>query len=347
MPTQVEVALLALPESTAATLFGIYDILVSVRRDWSLIHGESPRESPFRPVIVTPDGRPVEASNGVLITPHAGFRDCQAPAVAVVADLLVAPGESVDGFDAAAAWLLKCHEAGATLASACSGAVLLARTGLLDGLEATSHWAYCDHLQRIHPTTRWYADRGLVSTGDGKRILMAGSGVSWHMLALALVARYAGPTDAMQVARINLMDLQVASPLAYASLTHGARAVDPAIERAQRWAAEHYAAAGSPVADMANVTGMPERTFKRRFAAATGMTPLEYIHHVRLEEAKHLLETDVTAVEAIALDVGYSDNSFFTRLFKRKVGMTPAKYRQRFGRLAREIAAGAGVAGGK
>ena len=73
------------------------------------------------------------------------------------------------------------------------------------------------------------------------------------------------------------------------------------------------------------------------------MAPLEYIHHVRLEEAKHLLESGDTAVEAIAFDVGYSDNSFFTRLFKRKVGMTPARYRQRFGTLAREIAASAGA----
>ncbi|MEJ6023833.1 GlxA family transcriptional regulator [Ramlibacter sp. PS4R-6] len=341
MPTPIEVALLALPESTASTLYGLYDILASVRRDWSILHGEQMQDSPFRPLIVSPDGRPVETVNGVVVTPHCGFKECQSPAIAIVADLVVAPDGAADGFDESIAWLLRCHEAGATLASACSGAVLLARTGLLDGLEATSHWAFCDALQRLHPTTRWYADRGLVSTGPGKRILMAGSGVAWHMLALALVARHAGPEDAMRVARINLMDLQVSSPLAYASLTHGARAADPVIERAQQWVAQHYAEADAPVADMARITGLAERTFKRRFAAATGMTPMEYIHHVRLEEAKHLLETGDTAIEAIAVDVGYSDNSFFTKLFKRKVGMTPAKYRQRFGKLAREIAASA------
>ncbi|MBK6614950.1 helix-turn-helix domain-containing protein [Ottowia sp.] len=343
MSPPIEVALLALPQSTAATLFGIYDILASVRRDWSLVHGEAPQASPFRPLIVSPDGQPLDATNGVRITPHRGFGDCGNPAVVIVADLMVAPDEAGEGFEASIEWLLECHRSGAMLASACSGAILLARTGLLDGREATSHWAYCDHLQRLHPRTRWHADRGLVATGPANRILMAGSGVSWHMLALALVARHAGPEEAMRVARINLMDLQAASPLAYASLTHGGHAADPAIERAQRWASQNYACTDAPVAEMARTSGMTERTFKRRFAAATGMAPLEYIHHVRLEEAKHLLESGDTAVEAIAFDVGYSDNSFFTRLFKRKVGMTPARYRQRFGTLAREIAASAGA----
>src|SRR5690606_24020635 len=155
-------------------------------------------------------------------TPQASFAECGAPQVAVVTDVQVAPGEEADGrYDAAAAWLLRCHAAGALLASACSGALVLARTGLLDGAEATSHWAYCDYLRRAHPRTRWEPDRGLVAGGAGQRILMAGSGVSWHLLVLAIVARFAGAQEAMKVARINLMDLAAANPLAYASLTHG------------------------------------------------------------------------------------------------------------------------------
>jgi transcriptional regulator GlxA family with amidase domain len=67
------------------------------------------------------------------------------------------------------------------------------------------------------------------------------------------------------------------------------------------------------------------------------MAPLEYVHHVRLEEAKQLLEVGDTPVEAIAVDVGYSDGSFFGRLFRRKVGLTPAQYRLRFGRMARQL----------
>lgn len=342
MARPVTVALLALPQSTAATLFGVFDVLASVRRDWSLLHGREPLPSPFRPLLVSADGQPLETANGVRITPHCSYASCPQPEVVVVADLMVAPGETAPGFESAVRWLRDCHARGATLASACSGAVLLAQTGLLEGLDATSHWAYCDWLRRAYPGTRWHPDRGLVSAGPAQRILMAGSGVSWHLLALALVARHAGPEEAMRVARINLMDLQAASPIAYASLTHGSRAADPVIAHCQQWVSQHYAQE-SPVARMAELSRLAERTFKRRFAAATGMAPIEYVHHVRLEEAKQLLECGDSPVEAVALDVGYSDTSFFTRLFRRKVGMTPAHYRQRFGRLARQLRADTGA----
>ncbi|MCC2634268.1 MAG: AraC family transcriptional regulator [Ramlibacter sp.] len=332
----ITVALLALPATTAATLYGFYDALASVRRDWGMLHGRPPVDSPFRPLVVSEDGQPLVAANGVRITPQAGFADCPHPDVAVVGDVQVAPGDDSPGFDAAVRWLLACHAQGALIASACSGAVVVARTGLLDGQDATSHWAYCDHLQRAHPATRWHADRGLVTCGEGQRILMAGSGVSWHLLVLAIVARFAGPEEAMRVARINLMDLSTTNPAAYASLTHGNRAADPVVAACQQWAALHYDSA-APVAQMVALSQLPERTFKRRFAQATGMAPLDYVHHVRLEEAKQMLEGGSDAVEAIAMDIGYSDSSFFSRLFKRKVGMTPVQYRQRFGRLAREL----------
>lgn len=333
----ITVALLAVPETSAATIYGFYDALASVRRDWSLLHGGVLLDSPFRPQVVTPDGAPFTTANGVRMTPDAGFAQCPAPDVVVVADVQVAPGSELGNrYDEAIAWLRSCHSRGALLASACSGAVLMAHTGLLDGHEATSHWGYCEHLQRAHPRTRWRADRGLLSTGEGQRILMAGSGVSWHLLVLALIARYAGPEEAMQVARINLMDLQSANPQAYASLTHGSHAADPVIARCQQWAALHYMHE-SPVAQMVVLSHLPERTFKRRFAQATGMAPLEYVHHVRLEEAKQMLESGDEPVESVALDVGYSDSSFFSRLFRRKVGLSPAQYRLRFGKLAQEL----------
>lgn len=340
----ITVALLAVPETTAATLYGFYDALASARRDWTLLHGGPPADSPFRPLVVTADGQPFDAANGVRITPQCSYASCPRPDVVIVADVQVAPGADSPAFGPAVQWLLQCHAQGALLASACSGALLLARTGLLDGEDATSHWAYCDHLQKAHPRTRWYPDRGLVSAGEGQRILMAGSGVSWHLLALAIVARFAGADEAMKVARINLMDLNSTNPVAYASLTHGSRAADPVVASCQQWVAMHYASA-APVAQMVELSHLPERTFKRRFALATGMSPLDYVHHVRLEEAKQMLERGADPVEAIAVDIGYSDSSFFSRLFRRKVGMGPVQYRQRFGRLARELQHMAGDAG--
>jgi transcriptional regulator GlxA family with amidase domain len=233
-------------------------------------------------------------------------------------------------------------EAGGTLASSCSGALLLARTGLLDGCEATSHWAYCDPLAREHPRVRWNPERGLVAAGPAQRILMAGSGAAWHMLALALIARFASPEEAMQVARINLLDLSGASAVSYASLTRGPRATDELIARCQLWAASNYRVE-SPVAKMAALSGLAERTFARRFVQAVGLTPLDYVHTLRLEEAKQMLEATDLPVEAIAVEVGYQDASFFGRLFRRKVTLTPAQYRKRFGALGAQLRSAAAM----
>lgn len=340
----ITVALLGTPAASAATLYGFYDALHSTRRDWQMLHGGPDTPSPFHPLVVSADGLPFEAGNGVRVTPDASFAECPRPDVAVVTDLMIPPGAPLAGlYEREVAWLRGAFEAGATLASACSGALLLARTGLLDGQEATSHWAYCDLLAREYPRTRWQAERGLVVAGPQQRLIMAGSGVAWHMLVLALIARYASPEDAMQVARINLLGLNETSATAYASLTRGPRAADELIARCQLWAAEHYQVE-SPVAQMVALSGLPERTFKRRFAQATGMTPLEYVHTLRLEEAKQMLEATELPVEAVAFEVGYQDAGFFGRLFRRKVALTPAQYRRRFGALGAQLRRAAGPA---
>jgi transcriptional regulator GlxA family with amidase domain len=82
---------------------------------------------------------------------------------------------------------------------------------------------------------------------------------------------------------------------------------------------------------MVAISELAERTFKRRFVQATGMAPLDYVHHLRLEEAKQMLESGDASIESISFEVGYSDVSFFNRLFRRKVLMSPTQYRRRFG----------------
>jgi transcriptional regulator GlxA family with amidase domain len=333
------VALLGTPAASAATLYGFYDVLAGTRRDWHMLHGGAPVESPFRPLVVTRDGQPFAAGNGVRITPDAALQDCPAPHVAVITDLMIPPGTRLAGvYDEEVRWLRAAWDAGATLCSSCSGALLLARTGLLEGYEATSHWAYCDLLEREYPRTRWRAERSLVAAGPDARLLMAGSGAAWHLLALAIISRFASPEEAMQVARVNLLSSQDVSALAYASLTRGSRADDPVVARCQVWAATGYREE-NPVRQMADLSGLAERTFKRRFTEAAGMSPMEYIHTVRLEEAKQMLESTDLSVEAIAMEVGYQDASFFGRLFRRKVALTPAQYRRRFGALSARLRA--------
>jgi transcriptional regulator GlxA family with amidase domain len=166
---------------------------------------------------------------------------------------------------------------------------------------------------------------------------MAGGGASWLDVVLYLIARFVDVDTAMQAARINLIKWHEIGQQPFARLARSRQVDDAGIARCQVWIAEHYREP-APEAAMVQLAGLPERSFKRRFQAATGMGPLEYVHTLRLEEAKQRLETGDAPVEAIANEVGYEDAGFFSRLFRRPVNLTPAQYRRRFGGLRRSLA---------
>jgi transcriptional regulator GlxA family with amidase domain len=309
-------------------------LFLSAGRDWDrIVHG---RDGPtlMQPRLVAKSAEPFAVGNGVLIKPERALERCPAPAIVCVPEVL--DPDELQGLDREIAWLRQCHAAGAVLATACSGAVLLAEAGLLSGLDATTHWAYCDTLQQRFPDVRVHPRRTLVVSGEGQRLVMAGGGTSWLDLALYLIARQVGVEVAMQTARVNLIDWHGAGQQPFARLAGSRQSEDAAIASCQHWIAEHYRER-NPVAAMAKLSGLPDRSFKRRFKQATGMSPIEYVHTLRIEEAKQMLESGNGPVEAIANDVGYEDAGFFGRLFRRNVGLTPNEYRKRFGSMRRAL----------
>jgi transcriptional regulator GlxA family with amidase domain len=335
-PSPVTVSILGLPEATASVTYGMYDLFMSAGRDWGIIaHGE-PGPELLRPRVVAAQATGFVAANGVRIQPQGDLTEAVADIVCVP-ELMVPPGEPLDGrFREEIAWLQRCYAAGATVATACSGALLLAEAGLLDGLEATTHWAYCDMMRQRYPSIKVRTQRALVVAGDGQRLVMAGGGTTWLDLALYLIARFVGVDNAMQCARVNLIDWHQSGQQPFARLARSRQVEDAVIAQCQGWIAEHYRAA-APVTAMAQLSGLPERSFKRRFQLATGMSPLEYVHTLRLEEAKQMLEAGDDSIESIANEVGYEDAGFFSRLFQRNVNLTPGQYRKRFGSMRRAL----------
>ncbi|MEY6433675.1 helix-turn-helix domain-containing protein [Thioalkalicoccus limnaeus] len=331
-----DAAILAFPEATASVMYGLSDLLHSAGRDWGMIvHGE-PGPALVRPRIVAARAGPLAIANGVTVIPDARLADIPTPDLVCIPEILVAPSDRLTGrFDAEIAWLQDCYRNGAIIAAACSGSLLLAEAGLLDGEAATTHWAYCDALAERFPKIQVQRQRSLVTAGVGQRLIMAGGGSSWLDLGLFLIARLAGVDAAMQLARIYLIDWHHAGQQPFARLSATRQTEDAVVARCQVWAATHYNEP-APVAAMARLSGLSERSLVRRFQKATDMTPIEYIHRIRIEEAKQMLEATRDPVEAIAQDLGYEDASFFTRLFKRDVKLTPTQYRRKFGQL-REV----------
>ena len=331
-------ALLAPPEFTASTLFGVYDLLAAAGRDWDLVVSGVMGESRIQPSLVARTRDRLQASNGTWLEPDFAFEEFGRPDIVCIPDLFIAPEESLQGrYDPELEWIRRWYGEGSVIGTACGGSLLLAEAGLLDGLDAASHWGYCDVMAERYPAVKVQPNRALVITGDEQRIVMAGGGSSWYDMALYLIARLLGIEEAMRVARVYLIDWHHIGQQPFASLARNRQVEDAVIAKCQEWIATNYDHE-SPVSAMTELSGLPERSFKRRFAKATSTRPIEYVQTIRLEEAKQILETTDRPVEAVAHDVGYEDLSYFGRLFKRNVGLTPAQYRKRFGSLRKVLA---------
>ena len=340
LPRPVRVAILVLPDTTASVLYGLHDLFLSAGMDWDVLTQGRPGRKLLEPVLVARTPGPVRVCHGVRVDTEVTLGDCPETPIVCVPEVNLPPGAPLaELFSEEIAWLGRRFRAGATIATSCSGAMLLAEAGLLDDQEATTHWAWCDVMQTRFPRVKVRPQRSLVVSGDAHRLVMAGGGTSWLDLALYLIGRIAGPEVAMQVARVNLIDWHHIGQQPFARLARTRQVEDRVIGRCQVWVAEHYDEP-NPVQAMVRLSGLPERTFKRRFRLSTGMAPLEYVHTVRIEEAKQLLETSDSPLDAVAREVGYEDAAFFGRLFRRNVNLTAAQYRKRFGGLRASLSSG-------
>ncbi len=311
-------------------MFSVLDVLASVGRDWAMLHGDEPSEPAFSTSLRTIDGAPYSDINGRKITPDAALSEKPAPDLIIIPDLHLDPtGAAPHELAPLAEWIVEAHGDGAIVASFCSGSILLAATGLLDGCQATTHWGFADMLGRNFPKVTVRRDRILVPAGDGHRVITAGGASAWADLLLYLIARFVGPQAARQTAKLYLIEPHADGQLCFASLLAGRQHDDKVVSNAQIWVGAHYHLP-NPVAEMAKRSGLSERSFLRRFRSATGQSPAEYVQTVRIEEAKQMLEAEDTPIEQIAAEVGYTEPSSLRHAFRKQVGITASAYRKKW-----------------
>jgi transcriptional regulator GlxA family with amidase domain len=330
----LNVSIVATPDSTVSPISGFFETLRSVdaltapEERVERAHGKT---APFEVDIVAESSGPVEGASGLLVSAHRAVGEVDDADVVVVPSMAFGDaGEwTPNRYPKLVHWLRETYESGATICSACTGANLVAEAGLLDGHEATVHWAQETTFRRRHPEVKLRLDKVLVVSGEGGRLVSSGAASAWHDLALYLIARNVGPATAQSVARFLLWewhrDGQAAFQVFSPPTDHG----DAAVLAAQRAIASNFAVA-TPVEEMVRWSGLTPRTFKRRFKAATANTPIGYVQRIRIERAKRLLEASDEPIEEISWTVGYEDPAYFRRLFKRLTAFTPGAYRQRF-----------------
>lgn len=326
----VSVLLVAVPETAGSALYGMLDVLSVAGTIWHQLTRSGAGQRLFSVGIVSPLHQRFTCGNGVPVSPDAAIADDPAAEVVILPELWLGPDDSIHGrYPGVIDWVRRRHEAGAAVYSACSGAVMLAETGLLDGCPATSHWAYADLFERLYPAVDFQPEPNLVFADSEGRIVTAGGTTSWHDLALHIIARYGSPGEASRIAQVYLLKWHGEGQLPFMPLCRDRVHGDAVIRASQEWLAERYREPDI-VQRAVERSGLAERTFKRRFRAATGSTLIDHVQNLRIEAAKRLLEGERTAVDEISVEVGYEDASFFRRLFRRRTGLSPSEYRRLF-----------------
>jgi transcriptional regulator GlxA family with amidase domain len=324
------VGLVVVAESAPAVLYGLQEVFAFAGSAWETMTGKPAGNVRLVPRLVAEHKKLMTCALGAPIRPDEAFTSDLRCDVVIVSDLVLEPEFDPRGhWHATARWLREQTARGAVVCSVCTGSVLLAEAGLLDGVEATSHWGSIPLLERCYPNVRLKPERVLCLAGPEQRIVTSGGYASWSELALYLIARFCGREEAVRTSKVFLLGDRSDGQLPFAAMARPREHFDQIIADCQVWIADHYSAA-NPVARMVAKSGLPARTFKRRFQTATGYAPIEYVQTLRVEEAKHILETTTTATDEVAEQVGYEDPASFRRIFKRMTGLTPARYRQRY-----------------
>jgi transcriptional regulator GlxA family with amidase domain len=269
------------------------------------------------------DGAPVRTSGGLTVVPDGTLGDAPTPHT-----LIVPGGKGTRGADPRLTDWVREHGARAgRVISVCTGAILLAEAGLLDGRRVTTHWAYCAKLARDHPAIE--VDPDPIFIRDGRVSTSAGvtSGID---LALALVEEDLGRDAALAIARHLVVFLRRPGNQAQFSAQLAAQTAQrEPLREVQQWITDHPDA-DLTVESLAARASLSPRHFARAFQTETGMTPGRYVDRVRLEHARRLLEDTADGVETISRASGYGTPEAMRRAFIKALGTPPTEYRRRF-----------------
>lgn len=254
-------------------------------------------------------------------------------------DLLIIPpayGDIAKGIQAnteAIPYFKKLYENGASLASLCIGAFLLAETGLLKGKKCSTHWAHINDFKERYPDVE--VEDGAIITEHDNIYSSGGASSLWNLI-LYLIEKFADRETAIMISKYFALDIGRDSQSQFAIFKGQRNHGDAEIQKVQDHIEKHYDDKMT-VETLANLINTGRRTFERRFKEATNNTSIEYIQRVRIEAAKIFFEASRKNISEIMFDVGYTDTKAFRDTFKKITGLTPIEYRNKFARLAYEV----------
>lgn len=320
------IAMLIYPGGQSLDVSGPMEVFALASRQ--ALEDDPAGEPPYRLLFVAPERGPVRMASGMGLQAELACAELRDPL-----DTVLVSGGMGDALDRAradadlVAWVAALPRRARRVGAICSGALLLAEAGVLDGRQATTHWLDVGELRRRYPSVRVVPDAIYVHDAG----VWTSAGITAGMdLALAMVADDLGMPIALKVAkRMVMLVKRSGGQTQFSDLLRAQHAPDEFAELISWLRADLHRA--RDVEALAERTHMSPRHFRRRFAAVFGAMPQKYLEQLRVEAAKGLLENTRKELKRIAYECGFADEEGLRRAFVRQCGVRPAQYRERFG----------------
>jgi transcriptional regulator GlxA family with amidase domain len=330
-----KITILALRGASASSITGPMDAFLFAGVLWNIACGLKPSPC-FEVTVASPDGNAVKCANRLYIEPHCAIYDVNNADLIIISatagDVEKVIGRSKEVVD----WLACQYQSGTPIASICTGAFILAETGLLNGKTATTHWGYVDLFQRRYPLVHLRPDALITDEGD---LYCSGGSNTYNDLSFYLIEKLSSREVAVQCSKAMVQDCGRVTQAPYAAFHFPKGHAERDILAVQRWIEENYMEEIT-IAMLAERCAMGQRTFERRFKQSTGESPIAYLQKVRINAAKALLERPHSTFEEVTYHVGYEDISSFRKIFQRYTGLRPKEYQRLFQQRNRTLQAG-------
>ncbi len=227
-------------------------------------------------------------------------------------------------------WIEKQYKLGTEIATICTGAFLLASTGLLDGKSCSTHWSATENFRTMFPKVNLKTDK-LITDENG--IYTNGGAYSFLNLIIYLVEKYFDRQTAIFCSKVFQIEMDRRSQSGFTIFTGQKLHGDEMVEKAQTFI-ESNPDEKISVEHLSSMFSVSRRNFDRRFIKATGNTPVEYTQRVKVESAKKAFETGRKTISEVMYEVGYTDNKAFREVFRKITGMSPIEYKEKYNKDA-------------
>ncbi|MBI3134224.1 MAG: helix-turn-helix domain-containing protein [Bacteroidetes bacterium] len=313
-------------ENNLSSIVGAYKLFTRANEHWK----KAGRKDVFK-IQLAGLSKEVKFYDGLFsVKPHTPVSAIKKTDLIIVPSLNHNYEKAVKGNKLLINWIASQYKDGAEIASICTGAFLLASSGLLNGKTCSTHWAAAENFRNMFPEVNLQTDQ-LITDEHG--IYTNGGAYSFLNLMLYLVEKYYDRQTAIFCSKVFQIEIDRKSQSAFILFTGQKQHGDELVKKAQTYI-ENNLQEKISVEDLSSRFAVGRRNFDRRFIKATGNTPVEYLQRVKIESAKKSLETSRKTVNEVMYEVGYSDVKAFREVFRKITGMSPVEYKGRYNKEA-------------